>query len=329
MFDTFLAQLKDADHIAIIQAENPDGDSLGSALALEELLGQQHKTVSLYCPVDIPKYLRYINGWDRVTDSFDYTAEMYIIVDTASMTLLEKALSPENSAQFEKKSTFVFDHHTTDSDLSFSHTLISQPAVATAELIYDLARAAGWDISPLAAEQLLVAILSDSLGLMSEAVTPRTLEITTELVKAGAKISDIEQRRREFMKKSAEILTYKGTLLQRVQYELDGQLALVHVPWQEIEQYSDAYNPGALVIDEMRLVENVKLAVVIKTYPDGRLTGKLRANPEAKIAETVARYFGGGGHPYAAGFRVYEDYQNVYDELLKATEKALNDYAAI
>ena len=329
MFDTFLAQLKDADHIAIIQAENPDGDSLGSALALEELLGQQHKTVSLYCPVDIPKYLRYINGWDRVTDSFDYTAEMYIIVDTASMTLLEKALSPENSAQLEKKSTFVFDHHTTDSDLSFSHTLISQPAVATAELIYDLARAAGWDISPLAAEQLLVAILSDSLGLMSEAVTPRTLEITTELVKAGAKISDIEQRRREFMKKSAEILTYKGTLLQRVQYELDGQLALVHVPWQEIEQYSDAYNPGALVIDEMRLVENVKLAVVIKTYPDGRLTGKLRANPEAKIAETVARYFGGGGHPYAAGFRVYEDYQNVYDELLKATEKALNDYAAI
>jgi phosphoesterase RecJ-like protein len=245
------------------------------------------------------------------------------------MTLLEKALSPENSAQLEKKSTFVFDHHTTDSDLSFSHTLISQPAVATAELIYDLARAAGWDISPLAAEQLLVAILSDSLGLMSEAVTPRTLEITTELVKAGAKISDIEQRRREFMKKSAEILTYKGTLLQRVQYELDGQLALVHVPWQEIEQYSDAYNPGALVIDEMRLVENVKLAVVIKTYPDGRLTGKLRANPEAKIAETVARYFGGGGHPYAAGFRVYEDYQNVYDELLKATEKALNDYAAI
>ncbi len=329
MFDTFLAQLKDADHIAIIQAENPDGDSLGSALALEELLGQQHKTVSLYCPVDIPKYLRYINGWDRVTDSFDYAAEMYIIVDTASMTLLEKALSPENSAQLEKKSTFVFDHHTTDSDLSFSHTLISQPAVATAELIYDLARAAGWDISPLAAEQLLVAILSDSLGLMSEAVTPRTLEITTELVKAGAKISDIEQRRREFMKKSAEILTYKGTLLQRVQYELDGQLALVHVPWQEIEQYSDAYNPGALVIDEMRLVENVKLAVVIKTYPDGRLTGKLRANPEAKIAETVARYFGGGGHPYAAGFRVYEDYQNVYDELLKATEKALNDYAAI
>jgi phosphoesterase RecJ-like protein len=329
MYETLLKAIKEADHICIIQAENPDGDSLGSALALEELLGNLNRRISMYCPVDMPKYLRYITGWDRVSDTLDYDADMYIIVDTASMTLLNKALTTENIAQFNKKPTFVIDHHTTESDLTFDHVLLTQNAVATSELIYDLAKNAKWDITPLAAEQMLVAILSDSLGLTSEAVSVRTLEIVTELLRTGSKISDIETRRREFMKKSAVILTYKGQLLQRVKYELDGQLAIVHVPWEEIEQYSDAYNPGALVIDEMRLVEGVKLAGVIKTYPDGKLTGKLRANPEAKIAETVASYFGGGGHPYAAGFRVYDTYEKIYHELIDATQKALETYEVI
>ena len=245
------------------------------------------------------------------------------------MTLLEKALTPENIAKFNKKPTFVIDHHTTESDLTFNNVLLSENAVATSELIYDLAIEAKWHITPMAAEQMLVAILSDSLGLISEAVSARTLEIVTDLVRCGGKISDIETRRREYMKKSAAILTYKGQLLQRIQYELNGRLAIVHVPWEEIEEHSDAYNPGALVIDEMRLVEDVKLAVVIKTYPDGKLTGKLRANPEAKIAETVASYFGGGGHPYAAGFRVYETYDKIYHELIEATQKALEVYEAI
>jgi phosphoesterase RecJ-like protein len=329
MFNEISEAILKVNHVCVIQAENPDGDSLGSSLALEELIGNLDKKISLYCPVDIPKYLRYISGWERVSDQFPYDAELYIIVDTCSATLLDKVLTPENVAQLSKKPTFVIDHHVTESDLTFPNTLITNKAVATAELIYDLAIQANWKMTPLAAEQLLVAILSDSLGLASEAVTARTLEIVTELVKSGGKISEIENRRREFMKKSIAILNYKGQLLQRVKYELDNQLAIVHVSWQEIEEHSDAYNPGALVIDEMRMVEGVKLAVVIKTYPDGKLTGKLRANPEAKIAETVASYFGGGGHPYAAGFRVYEKYDKIYTELIEATQKALENYEAL
>jgi phosphoesterase RecJ-like protein len=126
------------------------------------------------------------------------------------------------------------------------------------------------------------------------------------------------------MKKSAEILKYKGELLERIEYFLDGKLAVVTIPWEEIKKYSDQYNPSILVLDEMRLVEGVELGVAIKTYPDGKLTGKLRSN--SPISETVAGYFGGGGHPYAAGFRVYESIDKILPELLDATEKALKDY---
>ncbi len=328
MYEQFKNSVNSAQNITIIQAENPDGDSLGTALALEEILSDLDKKVHLYCPVDIPKYLRYAKGWDRVSDGFAHDDDLYIIVDTASKTLLDKALRPENLAQLEKKPVIVLDHHKTESDLPFENIMVSEPAVATSELLFKIAQENGWKVNEQAAEHMLLAILSDSLGLTSEAITVDSLRTVTSLVEHGASIAKIEIARREFMKKSASILEYKGKLLQRVEYHVDGQLALVHVPWSEIEEYSDAYNPGALVIDEMRLVEGVKLAAVLKTYPDGKLTGKLRANPEAKIAETVAAYFGGGGHPYAAGFRVFEQYDKIVSELISATEKALNEYEA-
>ncbi len=319
--------VKKAKRIVVIQAENPDGDSLGSALALEEILGDQKKEVILYCPVNIPKYLRYTNGWDRVVEEFDHKADLAIIVDTASKTLLDKALTPDIMARLGSIPVFAIDHHETESDLPFAHTMISDSkAVATSEVIYNIAQKAKWKINPQAAEDLLLAILSDSLGLVTEAITAKSIRVVADLVELGAKPSEIDRRRREFMRKSPEVLAYKGELLKRVEYYLDGQLALIHVPWEEIEKYSDQYNPSMLVIDEMRLVEKVRLAVAIKTYPDGKLTAKLRANPDAKIAETVASFFGGGGHVYAAGFRAYEPYEKILSELVNAVDKALKEY---
>jgi nanoRNase/pAp phosphatase (c-di-AMP/oligoRNAs hydrolase) len=101
----------------------------------------------------------------------------------------------------------------------------------------------------------------------------------------------------------------------------------VHIPFDEIHDFSNEYNPSVLVLDEMRLVEGVRLAVAIKTYPDGKVTGKLRANSDAKVAETVAGFFGGGGHPYAAGFKVHgETLEQVKTELIGAVDKALKEY---
>jgi phosphoesterase RecJ-like protein len=154
-------------------------------------------------------------------------------------------------------------------------------------------------------------------------VTSDSYRIAAELTDLGAHVATIEERRREYMKKSPEILAYKGELIKRIVYLLDGVLALVHIPWEDIQAYSDQYNPSVLVLDEMRLVEHVQVAVAIKTYPDGKVTGKLRSN--VPVSETIASFFGGGGHPYAAGFRVYESYDQVVSELVEATSKALSE----
>lgn len=327
MFDEAMSLVTATQKIIVIQAENPDGDSLGSALALEEILGDLGKDVTLYCPVEIPKYLRYAKGWDRVDNEFPNNADLAIIVDTSADILLSKVLDTPGVRHFlESHPVLVIDHHVSSANtLSFEHTLLSEEAISTSEVIYGLATEAGWQINQQAAENLLLAQMADSLGLSTQGVTPKSYRIAAELTELGAHVSVIEERRREFMKKAPEILTYKGELLQRIEYFLDGKLAVVTIPFEEIQQYSDKYNPSVLVLDEMRLVDNVEVAVAIKTYPDGKLTGKLRTNKP--VSDHIAGYFGGGGHPYAAGFRVYEAYDTVIPELIGATEKALHETA--
>ena len=325
MYSVFSEFIKDKNRICVIQAENPDGDSLGSAIALDYLLSD--KEVSLYCPVDVPKYLRYFTDWSRVTNEFDFKADGYIIVDTAAEVLLSKLL--DDSAiknRLHNAPVLVIDHHETPDDLNFPHESIIEVRPACAELIYSIAKDQNIEINVEAAEVIFQGILSDTLGLTSSSVTAETFEIAADLTRLGAVISDLEDRRREFMKKSPRILDYKADLIKRIEYSLDGELATVHIPWDDIREYSDEYNPNVLILEEMRLVEGVKVAVAVKTYPDGKVTGKIRTASEAPIAEKIAGYFGGGGHPQAAGFRTYDTtYEEVVRDLVKIVPELLSD----
>ena len=325
MYKGFTDFIKDKNKICIIQAENPDGDSLGSAFALDYLLSD--KEVSLYCPVDIPKYLHYFADWSRITNEFDYRADGYIIVDTAAEVLLSKLL--DDSAiknRLYSAPVLVIDHHETEDDLNFEHERIIEIRPACTELIYEIAASEKLNINIDAAEAIFQGILSDTLGFTSASVTARTFEIASELTRIGANVSDLEERRREFMKKSQRILDYKADLIKRIDYSLDGELATVHIPWDDIREFSDEYNPNVLILEELRLVEGVKVAVAVKTYPDGKVTGKIRCSTNAGIADKVAGYFGGGGHPFAAGFRTYDtNYEEVVRDLVNIVPELLKE----
>lgn len=317
MYENFNEFIQDKQKICIIQAENPDGDSLGSAIALDYLL--KGKDVSLYCPVNIPQYLHYFEDWSRVSDEFDWRADGYIIVDTAATVLLSKLLDDAAIRnRLYSMPVLVIDHHETEDDLDFAHDAIIETRPSCTEVIYRMAKACGIEIEQSAAVAIFQGLLSDTLGLTSSSVTAETFEIAAELMRLGANITELEERRREFMKKSPRILDYKADLIKRIEYSLDGALATVHIPWDDIAEYSQEYNPNVLILEEMRLVEGVKVAVAVKTYPDGKVTGKIRCDSSTPVADKVAGYFGGGGHPQAAGFRTYDTtYEEVVQELVK------------
>ena len=169
MYNTFEEFLRDKHKICIIQAENPDGDSLGSAVSLDYLLND--KEISLYCPVDIPQYLHYFDDWSRVTNEFDYKADGYIIVDTAAEILLSKLL--EDTAiknRLYSAPVFVIDHHETEDDLSFPHDAIIEVLPSCTQIIYRIAKELNYDITKEAAEAAVKDLDEANKEIIREAI---------------------------------------------------------------------------------------------------------------------------------------------------------------
>lgn len=334
MLDKQIEKVKEliskAEHIVIVQADNPDGDSLASSLALEAILGDQGKKISLYCGVQIPNHLRHLKGWDRVSQDLPASFDLSIIVDTSSDLLLEKLSISGQKSWLTSKPCLVIDHHPVKSTIGYATINLNEKAVATSEIIYEIATKLDWSLSLPAMEFIAVSILADSLGLMSEGTTVRSIRIIADLVEKGVNLAELENRRREMMRKSPEILAYKGKLLQRVDYAGDGRIAYITIPWSEISEYSPEYNPSVLVIDEMRLVNDVNIAIAFKEYPDGKITAKIRCNYGYEIANDLAAHFGGGGHIYASGFKIKDDrsFDEVKTECLQRAIELLDKLEA-
>jgi bifunctional oligoribonuclease and PAP phosphatase NrnA len=313
-----------AERVVIIQADNPDGDSLASSLALEEVLGDSGKKTWLYCGVDIPDYLKHISGWDRVQKELPSQFDAVFIVDTSAVILLEKLEQSEQRAWVASKPVIVLDHHAgVACDIPYATVVINDGnAAATGEVIYTLAKQLDWQLNLQAKTHITSSILADSLGLSSENTTPQTYRIIAGLIESGVERAALEEARRAFSKMPEKIYRYKAKLIERTELLSDGQIAYVGVPHDELLEYSPLYNPAPLIQADMLQTEGVRLAIVVKYYNDGKILGSIRANSGAKIAAELAEHFGGGGHPYAAGFKVTDKpYEELKAECIrKATE---------
>ncbi len=298
--------VESANSIVVVQADNPDADSLGSALALEHILGDLGKTVQLYCGVDIPTYLQHMSGWDRVQRDLPKQFDLSIIVDASTYTLLEQLDKTGQLPWLKAKPCIVLDHHTTvEYPIDFATISEIDPSVAsTGELIFSIAKALNWVVSIEAGEHIASSILGDTQGLTNDLTKASTYHTMAELVDLGVNRPKLEELRRESSKMEKLIYIYKGELIRRTELSAEGRIASVTVPQDEINTYSPLYNPAALVQFDMLQIRGVQLSIVFKTYDDGRVTGALRANSMAPIANKLAEHLGGGGHPYASGFKI-------------------------
>jgi len=316
-----------ARRVLIMQADNPDGDSLGSALALEQIIGDMDKQPLMYCAVDIPTYLRYMDGWDRIQKDIPSSFDLSIMVDVSADSLFDLLNKSNQRGWVASKPCIIIDHHNVETSISYATLVINRRAVATSEVIYELAKTLTWPLNLQAKNMITTAIMSDSLGLTTEDTSARSIEIVSELVAGGVKIAELDNKRRELSRKSPDLVHYKGDLLKRVEYFSDNKVAIVTIPWAEIERYSNEYNPSMLVLDDMRQTTNTAVAVAFKTYNDGRVTAKIRCNYGFGIANELAKHFGGGGHKYASGFRVTDGrtYDEIKSECIELATELINN----
>jgi len=316
-----------ANDIVIIQADNPDGDSLASALALEQIIGDMGKEPYLYCGVDIPDYLKHLAGWDRVSKEIPAQFDAAIIVDTSAITLLEHLESSPYRGWVASKPVIVIDHHAdVKCDIPYATVVINDNlAVSTGEVIYLLANQLKWKLNLQAKTYIASSILSDSLGLTSEDTSSNTYRIMADIIDGGVDRPALEEARRALTKMPEPIFRYKAKLIERTEFYGDGKMAIVSIPHDEIMQYSPLYNPAPLIQNDMLQTEGVQVAIVLKHYKDGKVTGSIRCGYNTKIAAELAEHFGGGGHPYASGFKINGgmSFSDVKSECISLTEELL------
>ncbi len=319
--------VKSAEKIVVLQADNPDADSLGSALALEAILSEQNKEVSLYCAVDMPDYLKYLEGWSRVRKDLPAHFDLSIIVDASTMDLFERLSGGQEKSWLATKPCIVLDHHAeTANDITFASLVLNRhEASSTCEVVYELCKQIAWEIPSDAQPYLLTGILGDTQGLSNQLARARTYHIVGELIEGGVDRPALEEQRRAASKMPEKIFKYKAKLIERTELHASGRLAIVSVPQTEINTFSPLYNPGPLIQPDMLQVEGVVIGIVCKVYDDGRVTGMIRCNPAAGIASELAVGLGGGGHPFAAGFKVQDgrSYEEVKAECIAKTSELL------
>ncbi len=316
--------------ILVLQPEKPDTDSLGTSLALEQILGDLGKDVVMYCQDAIPTYLRIFEGWDRVQDKFPNKFDFTIAVDFGDPQQMERTLA-KYSTQLQSKPFVVMDHHKTRKPMSFPSVDIIDPGTAaTGELVVNVCQQLDWTINKAAAYAIVPSIMADTLGLSTPTTTADTVEAVAKMVRLGVDLSELRRRRETAEALPTELLTYKGELLQRVEYYAEGRIALVVIKPEELTKYADVHDPADLVNQEMRTAKGVQIAAVLRNYNSQLYGRKIKISMRANlpIAAKAAEHFGGGGHDQAAGCTVEgREPDDVKAELVKVITPLLADAA--
>ena len=285
--------------ILVLQPDSPDGDSMWTALGLEEILSDLDKQVVMFSYREAEPYLRVYEGWDRVGQNFPKAFDFTILVDTGSPSLIKSTLE-HHQAKLLTKPVVVIDHHTSRQPFGFDTTDVVFEAVATAEQVTAIALEAGWDINQTAAYKLTAAILSDSLNLTTSGTTAHTVQMVAELTARGANLGEINRLRRQSSALSADQVHLKGQLLSSIEYLADGRLAIAQIPPQIVADNLEKFEPYNMIISEMQWTQGVELVAVFKNYGT-KINVPMRS--VYGVAGPMAELMGGGGHPNAGAYR--------------------------
>jgi phosphoesterase RecJ-like protein len=285
--------------ILVLQPDSPDGDSLGTALGLEEIISDIGKAVHMYSYKEPEPYLHFLEGWDRVSQDLPKNFDLTILVDTGSPALIKSALDHHFTA-LTSKPFFIIDHHVSRQSFGFAVREIVEEAVSTSELVTRLALEYKWDINERAARSLASALLADSLGLTTSGTTAASVEALAELTRRGANLYELSKARREAAAITTDLLHLKGKLLQSVEFHLDGRLAIAEITPDMVARYKDIAEPYTLILSDIQWTKGVELVAVFKNYGT-KINVPLRSTTGA--AGPVAEKLGGGGHPNAAAYK--------------------------
>src|SRR5947209_10995214 len=293
MLDQILGEINRRERFVLTSHARPDGDAIGSTLALSQILRQMGKQAEVVLHDGVPRVYQQLPfaataiRSDRI--GADYHAAIVLECDNIQRTRLEG---------LEKHFLINIDHH--KSGRNFANlNWIDPKAVATGELVYRLARAAGAQITPEIATCLYTAVLTDTGAFMFEGTNEHTFELARELVLAGA--DPARCARHIYFGHSTAKMRLLGAALSALQRE--GPLAWIWVTQEQMDRVGAKEEDCEGLVNYALAIGDVEVAAFFRELPDGRFRVSLRSKGRVDVAR-IAEEFGGGGHACASGCSV-------------------------
>lgn len=311
--DEILKEIKEAEKIVILTHESPDGDALGSSLAMKLMLEELGKKSD----VIIPEYSRMFQFLPSATeikiDSEIKKYDLAISVDCANFKRMAK------NEYFEKaKKTIVIDHHGSNNmygDLNY----VNPVSPACCEILAGMAEYFEIKVTKDIGTCIMTGIITDTGGFRHLGITPDTFEYTAELIRLGVDIPDIYKRTLRTKTKANFELTKR--VIDRMELLEDGKVSFTYITSQdELEVGAEPGDHEGLV-DIGKDIEGVKVSVFIR-QKDNETAYKvsLRSEDDINVSD-ICFVFGGGGHARAAGALIQGNVEQVKEKLMKEIRK--------
>ncbi len=299
-FDEIGQVLREHRRFAILSHVRPDGDALGSQLALALSLQQLEKDVRVWNEDGILEKYSFLPRAELLTKppSNSEDVDVAIALDTAIQSRLGTVLAAIRSA----KIWINIDHHL--SNPGYGDMVIVDPsAPATGEIIFRLIKSQGLPLNHDIAENLYAAISTDTGSFQYPKTSARTFEIAAELVRVGnLDVGQISQQLYEnYPRRRLELLR---ELLRTMRFSECGRVASFSLTLKTAANLTVLPEDNEGLIDHLRAIRGVIVAVFFEELADGKVRISMRSKDEAIDVCAICQKFGGGGHALAAGARV-------------------------
>ena len=312
-FEEIGRAFRERQRFAILSHVRPDGDALGSQLALALSLKQLGKDVRVWNEDGMLEKYSFLARAQLLTKppSGPEDVDVAIALDTAIQNRLGTAFQAIRTA----KIWINIDHH--PSNPGYGDLVYVDPtAPATGQILFELIKSERLPFDRAIAENLYVAISTDTGSFQYPNTTARTFEIAAELVRAGVDVGRINQQVYEnYPRRRVELLR---ELLRTMRFEGGGRVASFSLSLKTAADLGVLPEDNEGLIDHLRAIRGVIVAVFFEELTDGKVRVSMRSKSEKTDVCAICQKFGGGGHTLAAGARVRGSLAEVEQKLLEA-----------
>ena len=307
--DNILEEIKKAKSIVLLTHENPDGDAVGSSLAMYAALKELGKeNVDLIIP-EYPRTYRFLPNVDKV--KIEGSKEPYdvaIALDSATIKMLNGWSNYFETA----KTKIVIDHHGTNT-MYGDFNYVNPDSPACTQILLTIFEYFGIEITNDIGKCILTGIITDTGGFQYKATRPETFEFAARLLKSGINVSEIYKK--AMNTKTRANFELRKRAVARMEFLEDNKISFTYITKQDIEEAGATLDDHEGIVDEGRCIEGVEVSIFLRETENGYKVS-LRSNEYVNVSD-VCLMFGGGGHIHAAGC-------NVNMSIEQAKEKIVN-----